>query len=386
MFVDFLYELRNRGVKVGLAEAMAMAQALSLDLHETSLDGFYDVAKALCVHREQDLDNFDTAFAVYFKGIEFESVKLTEELLEWLKNPVDKRELSDEERAMLEKLDLEEVRRMMKERIQQQRGRHDKGNRWIGTGGTSPFGRGGTNPGGVAVGQGSGARGAMARAEAHDFRPLRGDIVLDVRQIEIALRRLRAFTREGAELELDIDESIRETARNAGELEVVLRPERRPSVKVLLLLDVGGSMDPHIELCERLFSAAKRATHWKKLETYYFHNVIYKKVYKTTALRDGVLVDDLMKQCDANWRLVVVGDALMHPTELLSPGWGEEQPGIVWLDRIARHFRKTVWLNPEPERMWYGTAAAIRKVFPMYRLSLDGLSQAMKHLADRSHK
>ncbi len=386
VFVDFFYELRNRGVKVGLAEAVSMAQALSLDLHETSLDGFYEVARALCVHREQDLDNFDTAFAVYFKGLEFEAVKLTEELLAWLENPVDKRELSDEERALLEKLDLAEVRRLMKERIEQQRGRHDKGNRWIGTGGTSPFGRGGTNPGGVAVGKGTGARGAMARAEAHDFRPLRGDIVLDVRQIEIALRRLRAFTREGAEMELDIEESIRETAKNAGELEVVLRPERRPSVRVLLLLDVGGSMDPHIELCERLFSAAQRATHWKKLETYYFHNCIYKKVYKTTALRDGVLVDDLLKQCDASWRLVVVGDALMHPTELLSPGWGEELPGIVWLDRIWRHFRKSVWLNPEPERMWYGTAQAIRRVFPMYRLSLDGLSQAMKHLADRTHK
>lgn len=348
MFVDFFYELRSRGVRVGLQEAMALAKAMTFELHGSSLDGFYEIARALCVHREQDLDAFDTAFATYFKGVQFDAVNISDQILEWLKQPADKRMLTDEERALLESLDMEEVRKRLLERLQQQTGRHDRGNRWIGTGGTSPFGRGGTNPGGISVGNAAGGRGAMARAEAHDFRPLRGDIVLDVRQIEIALRRLRAFTREGAELELDLDETIAETAKNAGELEVVLRPERRPAIKVLLLIDVGGSMDPHTELCERLFSAAKRASHWKKLETYYFHNCIYGKVYKNTFLREGIKVDELLKQCDPSWRLVVVGDALMHPTELMSPGWARSYPGSCGSIGSGATFGRASGSTPSP--------------------------------------
>jgi uncharacterized protein with von Willebrand factor type A (vWA) domain len=214
---------------------------------------------------------------------------------------------------------------------------------------------------------------------------------LDVRQIELALRRLRAFVREGAPTELDLDASIDATAKNAGELEVILRPERRPAVKVILCLDVGGSMDPHVELCETLFSASKRATHWKRLEVYYFHNCVYGWLYPTTRLRDGIAVTDVLANCDPNYKLIVVGDALMHPTELFQGGshwisdgseWSET-PGVGWLDLMARHFRKTAWLNPEPESYWRGTAATIQKIFPMYRLSLDGLADAVAHLTDR---
>jgi uncharacterized protein with von Willebrand factor type A (vWA) domain len=213
-----------------------------------------------------------------------------------------------------------------------------------------------------------------------------------VRQIELALRRLRAFVREGALAELDLDATIDATAKNAGELEVVMRPERRPAVKVLLLLDVGGSMEPHVQVCERLFSAAKSATHWRRLEVYYFHNCVYGHVYPTTRLRDGVPVADLLAACDANWKLIVVGDALMHPSELFQGGsaWSYEEwsdvPGIAWLDHFSAHFRKTAWLNPEPERLWRGTAETIGRLFPMFRLTLDGLSEAVAHLVGGSRK
>jgi uncharacterized protein with von Willebrand factor type A (vWA) domain len=390
MFVDFFYELRKRGLRVGAQEALAVADALSRDLHDTSLDGFYDVARSLCVHREQDLDAFDTAFASYFHGIELESIKITEELLDWLEKAAPRRDLTDEERAILEKLDLAEVRRRLEERLREQKGRHDRGNKWVGTGGTSPHGRnGGAQLSGISVGDAPGGRGALARAGAHNFRSLRGDVNLDVRQIELALRRLRAFIREGALTELDLEASIDATAKNAGELEVILRPERRPAVKVMLLLDVGGSMDPHVELCERLFSASKRATHWKRLEVYYFHNCVYGWLYPTTRLRDGVAVTDVLNACDPSYKLIVVGDALMHPSELFQGGshWSYEEwsetPGVGWLDLMARHFRKTAWLNPEPENYWRGTAATIQKIFPMYRLSLDGLAEAVAHLTDR---
>ncbi len=395
MFIEFFYELRKRGLKVGAQEAMALATALSRDLHETTLDGFYDVSRSLCVHREQDLDAFDTAFAAYFQGIEFEALKISEELLEWLKNEAPRRELTDEERKLLESLDLNEVRRRLEERLREQKGRHDRGNKWVGTGGTSPHGRAGQNPNGIAVGDDqdkTGGRSAVARAGQHNFRALRGDVNLDVRQVELALRRLRAFVREGALTELDLEASIDETAKNGGELEVVLRPERRPAVKVLLLLDVGGSMEPHVEVCERLFSAAKNATHWKRLQVYYFHNCIYGHVYESTRLRDGIPVADVLANCDSTWKLIFVGDALMHPSELFQGGssWSYEEwqdvPGVAWLDVLARHFRKTAWLNPEPESYWRGTAATIKKLFPMYRLTLDGLSQAVAQLTDRGRR
>src|SRR5581483_5061698 len=335
MFIEFFYELRKRGVKVGPQEAIAVAEALGRELHDTTLDGFYDVARALCVHREQDLDAFDTAFAAYFQGLEVESLQISEELLDWLENEAPRRELTDEERKLLESLDLREVRRRLQERLREQRERHDRGNRWVGTAGTSPFGRAGTNPSGISVGEGPpGGRGALARAGAHHFRSLRGDLNLDVRQIELALRRLRAFVREGALTELDLDASIDATAKNAGELEVILRPERRPAVRVLLLLDVGGSMDPHVDVCERLFSASKRATHWKRLEVYYFHNCVYGWLYPTTKLRDGVAVTDVLNNCDPSYKLIVVGDALMHPSELFQGGshWSYEEwsetPGV----------------------------------------------------------
>src|SRR5262245_30450389 len=298
MFVEFIYELRARKVPVGAQEAVALAGALAKGLHDSSLDGFYHVARALCVHSEVHLDDFDLAFAKHFRGIEVEAKKIAEEILEWLRDPMPRRALSEEERAALEALDIEEVLRRFEERLKEQKGRHDGGNRWVGTAGTSPFGRGGENPNGLQVGPPGGGRGgAMKTADARKYKPYRNDLVLDIRQVEVALRKLRAFSREGAERELVLDGTIDATAKNAGELEVVTRPPRRPNTPVLLMMDVGGSMDPHAHLVSQVFSAAKRSTHWRELRTYYFHNCVYGRVYKTEGFQDPVLIPDLLREC-----------------------------------------------------------------------------------------
>jgi uncharacterized protein with von Willebrand factor type A (vWA) domain len=256
----------------------------------------------------------------------------------------------------------------------------------VGTGGTSPHGAGGTNPSGIKVGDAPGGKGALEVAGERRFRDLRSDVTLDTRQIEVALRRLRAFVREGALDELDVEGTIDKTARNAGELELSLRPPRRSNLRVLLLLDVGGSMDPHAEVCERLFSAARRATHFKELRTLYFHNCVYGQVYESASLDSGVEVLQLLRECDPSWRLVMVGDALMSPWELQANGsrwsWREDSgaPGVAWLMHLADHFKHSAWLNPEPQNAWYGTAETIRGVFPMYRLTQDGLLEAVQHL------
>ncbi len=390
-FVPFLYELRAKKVKVGLQEAMALAQALALGLHESSLDGFYHVARALCVHRESDLDSFDDAFGSHFRGIAGESIKLLDELEDWLADMKERRDLTPEELASLQALDMEELRKQFEDRLREQKERHDGGNRWIGTGGTSPFGAGGVNPAGIRVGKSGGGRSAVGIADARRYKPYRGDVVLDVRQIEVALRKLRAFTREGQLDELDIDGTIEKTAKNAGELEIVLRPPRKSNVRVLLLMDVGGSMDPHTQTVSRLFSAAKRASNIRSLKTYYFHNCIYGRLYDTERFTDPVKMEDIFEQVTPEWKLVLVGDAAMHPSELLGPGdWeyyatgkaGEPRAGIQYMQKLADHFRKSVWLNPDPQNYWKGgTAEALSKVFTMHQLTLDGLGDAITHLS-----
>lgn len=390
-FVPFLFELRSRKVRVGAQEAMALARALVLGLHDSSLDGFYHVARALCVHREGDLDAFDQAFSAHFRGITIASAKLIDELDEWLKDPKNRRELSEEERSMLQSLDMEELRRLFEERMREQKGRHDGGNRWIGTGGTSPFGVAGTNPSGVRVGAQGGGRSAMAVADARRYKPYRSDLVLDVRQIEVALRKLRAFQREGALLELDIDRTIDETARQGGELEIVMRPPRKSNVRVLLLMDVGGSMDPHAQAVSQLFSAAKRASNLRELKTYYFHNCIYGRLYNTERFTEPLMLREVMDQCGPEWKLVLVGDAAMHPAELLGGGdyeyWsrrveGEARRGVEWMMMLADHFRKSVWLNPDPPNYWKGgTAEHLSEIFRMFPLTLDGLGEAVRHLS-----
>jgi uncharacterized protein with von Willebrand factor type A (vWA) domain len=386
MFVEFLYELRKRKVPVGTQEAVALARALARGLHESSMDGFYNVARSLLIHSETHLDDFDLVFASYFRGVHVESKAIAAELLEWLKDPIKMRELSDEERRSIEELDLEEVLRRFEERLKEQKERHDGGNRWIGTGGTSPFGRGGEHPQGIQVGpQGGGGRGgAMKTADARKYRPYRSDVILDIRQIEVALRKLRAFAREGAEQELDIEATIDATARNAGELEIVTHPPRRPNTRVILMMDVGGSMDPYAHLVSQVFSAAKRATHWRELRTYYFHNCVYGRVYKTEGFQDPVRVSDLIAECGKHYKLVLVGDAAMAPYELLgAPGYGEEGkvPALAWLMALREHFERSVWLNPDGVGTYpHPTVDSIAQIFPMFSLTLEGLGQGVTEL------
>ncbi len=386
MFVEFLYELRKRKVPVGAQEAVALAQALSKGLHDSSLDGFYHVARAVMVHSEQHLDDFDLAFGEHFRGIPAKAVEIAQELLDWLKDPKPLRELTDQERAMIEELDLETIKQQLEERLREQRERHDGGNRWIGTGGTSPFGRAGENPNGINIGgsSGKGKGGAMQSADARKYKPYRSDASLDIRQIEVALRKLRAFAREGAEQELDLEGTIDATARNAGELEVIVRPPRRNNTRVILMMDVGGSMEPYREYVQQLFSAAKRATHWKELRTYFFHNCIYGRVWKSDGFQESITMTDLMHECGKHYKLVMLGDALMAPYELLgSAGFGEEErlTGLEWLLKVRAHFERSVWLNPEPPRVWKGnTIEAVAKVFPMYPLTVEGLGEAVDEL------
>jgi uncharacterized protein len=389
--VPFLYSLRKKSLKVGAQEAVGLARALALGLHGDTLDGFYYLARALLVHRESDLDKFDEAFLEHFRGIVVQSAKVVDELEAWLKDPKILESLSEEQRAALAELSTEELRQLFEERLREQRERHEGGNRWIGTGGTSPFGTGGVHPSGVSMragSQGRGGRSAIGMADARRYRPYRTDVVLDVRQIEVALRKLRVLTREGGEQELDLEATIDETARNGGELEIVVRPPKKSNVRVLLLMDVGGSMEPFAHTVSQLFSAARRASNFRELRAYYFHNTIYGRVYSTDALMEPLEVRHLVDQLNPLWKLILVGDAAMAPGELLGTGpWGAPAgeialSGFDWLSFLAQRFERAVWLNPDPPQYWSGgTARVIGELFPMFHLTLEGLTEAMARLS-----
>ncbi len=386
MFIPFIYELRARKVPVGTQEAVALAGALKAGLHDSSLDGFYYVARALLVHDEKHLDAFDEAFGKSFEGIEGKSIELQQQLLDWLKNAEERLpNLTPEERALLDQFDRAELEKLFEERLREQKERHDRGNKWIGTAGTSPFGNNGraARPG-IRVGGNGGMKSAVSVAGQRNFREYRDDLVLDVRQLALALRKLRLFTREGQPDELDIDGTIDKTARNLGDLEVVTRPPRKSNTRVILMMDVGGSMDPYAHLVSRLFTAAKKATHFKELRTYYFHNCIYGRVYKDARLSQPVKISQLFAQTDRKYKLILVGDALMAPWELMSTsGWQEDEgvEGVMWMMRLREHYPSAAWLNPEqPSSWWQSTIDVLRRVFPMYPLTLEGLGDAVHQL------
>lgn len=383
MFVDFLYHLRAHGLGVGTTEWLTLMRALVGGHAQSSLSAFHVLARAILVHRESDFDRYDRAFAEFFEGVE-NLFDLDDELLNWLSNPVEPRVLTDEERAALQALDFDELQRRFAERLAEQKKRHDGGNRWIGTGGTSPFGNAGTHPTGIRVGGSAGGRSAVAVASERRFANLRTDRALDSRQLGVALRRLRRLARQDEAVELDLDETVAESARQMGEIELVFRPPRNNRVRLLLLVDVGGSMDPWAKLTEELFTAAHKATHFKSFRAFFFHNCVYGKVYRDIEQWEGTDTQQVLDDIDRDWLVLFVGDAYMHPWELTQPGGalhsrtGERESGAAWLKRFAERCPRTAWLNPENPRIWDAPSIRIvRSIFPMYPLTVDGLTEAV---------
>ncbi len=383
MFVDFFYHLRGYGLKVTITEWLSLMKALAIGHSRADLHVFYNLARCLMVKREADFDNYDRAFASFFMGVE-NHFDISDELLEWLSKPEMPRELTDEERAKLEALDLDELRERFKELLDEQKERHDGGNRWIGTGGMSPFGHGGEHPTGVRIGGAGGGRSAVQVATDRRFRNLRSDRILDTRQIGLALRRLRKLDKDEGPEELDVDETIDSSARNAGEIDLVFRPPKRNRIKLLLLIDVGGSMDPHTLLCERLFSAAHKANHFKKFEFKFFHNCVYENLYTDISRWKGEPTSRILKRLDHTWSVCLVGDAWMSPYELTHTGGAidyyhtNQVTGLDWLRKFRDRCPNSIWLNPEPRRIWNApTIHLIRQVFPMFELTIDGLTEGI---------
>ncbi len=389
MFLELFYQLREHGVPVGVQEWMMLMRALVLGQHRSSLSGFYHVARACLVKSEVYFDTFDAVFASIYGGVEGE-LEVTDELMQWLEDPKEFEGLTDEQRAMIEELSRDELLQKYLETLAEQDERHDGGGRWIGTGGHSPFGHGGQHPTGLRVGGPGGGRSAMKTIEERRYRAYRTDETLDLRSTKVALRRLRNLTRLGNLEELDLDETIDETCRQGGEIDLVFRPEKRNNVRLLLLMDVGGSMDPFFRPVSRLLTAMHEERGLRDFRAFYFHNCMYESVYSEPRLyrEFAVPTGDLLRRFDERWKLLVVGDASMHPQELMSghgnidPRMETETPGIVWLQRLVGHFNRSAWVNPEPEEGWdqVRTNSIIRRVIPMYELTVDGIEQAVSAL------
>ncbi|HEY3718884.1 MAG TPA: VWA domain-containing protein [Roseiarcus sp.] len=390
MFLTFFTELRRARVPVTPREYLDLVRALELDVADHGIEDFYRLARATLVKDERQLDKFDLVFASVFKGIlslseAVEAVELPEE---WLRKLAEKF-LTPEERAEIEKVGFEKLMETLRQRLAEQKGRHQGGSKWIGTGGTSPFGAYGDHPEGVRIGQDKSRRGSAVKVwDKREFKDFAGDEALGPRNIRIALRRLRRFAREGAEDELDLDGTIRSTA-DKGYIDVKLRPERRNAVKVLLFLDVGGSMDWHVETAQALFSAAR--LQFKRLEHFYFHNCLYESVWRDNRRRfdERTPTAGLLNAYGRDHRAIFVGDASMSPHEILAPGGSVEhlnpEPGATWLKRVVEAWPRSVWINPTPPTQWdYShSTRIISSLFGdrMFALTPDGLEAAMRTLS-----
>ncbi len=390
MLLDFFGNLRAAKVPVTLREYLTLLEALDADLAERSVENFYFLSRACLVKDERNLDKFDRVFAATFKGAGSlaEMIEAAEIPDEWLKKLAEKF-LTDEEKAQIEALGWDELWKRLKQRLAEQKGRHQGGSKWIGTAGTSPYGAYGYNPEGVRIGQdGNRNNRAVKVWDKREFKDLDDGVELGARAIKIALRRLRKFARTGAAEELDLDGTIRGTAEK-GYLDVRLRPLRRNAVKVLLFLDVGGSMDPHVEQVEQLFSAAR--SEFKHLEFFYFHNCPYERLWKDNRRRhfETTPTEEVLRTFPTDYRVVFVGDASMSPYELAAAGGSVEhwnaEPGQVWLQRILDRWPRTVWINPIRENLWGYTHSVgmIRRMIGMDRmvpLTLEGLERGMREL------
>ena len=388
MLIDFFYTLRSAKLPVSVREYLTLLEALKAGVIGPRVDDFYFLARLTLVKDEAHFDKFDRAFGAYFKGVEMLTDFGQEIPLDWLKKVLEK-ELSPEEKAAIEKMGWDELMETLKKRLEEQKSRHEGGNKWIGTGGTSPFGHGGYNPQGIRIGGPGRNRSAVKVWDQRAYADYDDTKELGTRNIKVALRRLRRFAREGAELELDLDDTIHATAANAGLLDIKMVPERHNKVKVLLLMDVGGTMDEHVHRVEELFSAAR--SEFKHLEFYYFHNCVYDFMWKNNRRRytEKSATWDIIRKYNKDWRLIFVGDATMSPYEILQPGgsveYNNEEPGAEWLQRLTHAFPKFAWINPEPQGVWqYRQSISIvqqlmsQRMFP---LSLQGLEGAMRLLS-----
>ncbi len=389
MLIRFFLHLKANGLKPSIGEFLSLLAALKAQVIDSSVDQFYVLAKATLVKDESHFDRFDLAFKAYFDGVSDLSASLYGEIpQDWLRAAA-ALNLSDEDKAKLEALNWDDLMAQLKDRLEQQRERHQGGNRWIGTGGTSPFGHSGFNPAGVRIGGKSRQRQAVKVWEQRAYRNLDDSVEIGTRNIKIALRMLRRFARSGATEQLDLDSTIHATAKNAGWLDLKMRPERHNAVKVLIFFDIGGSMDDHIRLCEELFSAVK--SEFKHLETFYFHNFIYERVWRDNQRRSSetTLTWDITHKYPGDYKVIVVGDASMSPYEILQAGGSvehfNEEPGATWLKRLQEAYAKLVWLNPVEQERWdYLSSIKITRELMndrMFPLTLDGLKRAISVLA-----
>jgi uncharacterized protein with von Willebrand factor type A (vWA) domain len=388
VLIGFFFALRDAKVPVTIKEFLTLLEALEKNVIAPSLDEFYYLARLTLVKDEAHFDKFDKAFGAFFKGIETVFDAKSEIPLDWLIKRLE-RELTPEQKAQLEKLGYDKLMSRLAELLKEQKERHEGGSKWIGTGGTSPFGNGGANPEGIRIGGKGGNRTAVKVWEQRAYKDYDFDRELGVRNIKVALRRLRRFARTGAAEELALDDTIRSTANNAGWLDIKMQPERKNRIKVLMLLDVGGTMDDHIERTEELFSAAK--TEFKNMEFFYFHNCVYDYLWKNNRRRSTERFPtwDVLRKYPPDTRVIFVGDATMSPYEVLAPGgsveYNNEEAGAEWLARFCHAFPKFAWLNPEPESLWQyrQSIAVIRQIMNnrMFPVTIDGLERAMRLLS-----
>ena len=398
MFLEFFYLLRARGLEVSINEWMALVEALDKGLAKSSLTSFYYLCRAILIKSEADYDKFDEVFAAYFKNVQTPD-ELPDEVWKWLADEEEERALDDkgDEWSYIHR-ELQELLDLMDERLEEQKEKHHGGTYWVGTGGTSTMGRGGYNTQGIRVGGKSRHKTALQIAGERNFKDFREDKVLDIRQFQMAFRKLRQFsTRMDVEkTELDIDQTIDKTCEHAGMLNLVYEKPRKNTVKILLLIDSDGSMLMYSRLVNKLFQAISKANHFKDLQVYYFHNCVYDHLYTNPYCRYGEWVDTqwVLNNLDSEYKVIFVGDGTMAPSELHSRygnsyySLRNEEPGINWLMRIKRKFKKQIWLNPIRESEWewvYGhkTLQDIKKIFPMFELTLDGLDRAIKKLLTR---
>jgi uncharacterized protein with von Willebrand factor type A (vWA) domain len=394
MLIEFFYTLRAAGLPVSIKEFLMLLESLQAGVvgpdnaDACSIDDFYYLARAALVKDEKHYDKFDRAFAAYFKGVDMIADFRRKIPAEWLRKELES-SLTPEQTAAIEKMGWDEVLETLKKRLEEQKERHEGGNKWIGTGGTSPYGHGGQNPQGIRIGGTGGNRNAVKVWEQRAYKDYDDTQELGTRNIKVALRRLRRFARQGNELELDLPDTIHSTAANAGWLDIKMVPERHNAVKVLLLMDVGGTMDDHIQRMEELFTATK--SEFKHLEFYYFHNCVYDFMWKSNRRRNAERFPtwDIIRKYNKDYKLIFVGDATMSPYEIVQPGgsveYSNEEAGAEWLQRLTQAFPKFAWINPEPQGVWAfrQSIAIIQQLMGqrMFPLTLRGLEEAMRLLS-----